>query len=196
MRLFSEEYIKKLFNLYCKNELDINIEKALEIYLNLKENNAIQLTNYQEETKMLSLLICDKNFQDAKSIKFSNIKINFRLLMNDIPSILQNIVAINDNTILKLCAVLNLCNEFKKCTTIKISKKQAMVLVALWKNCNYYKYIDSENGYNAICSFFKKNEQEIPSTVEYNEILDSLEKLSCIEIRNDVIYLVETLILG
>lgn len=80
-----------------------------------------------------------------------------------------------------------LCNIF----TVEITREQAIVLVALWKNCDVSHYINLSNGFDAVNTLYQKLDDCTMNQTIYNRIIDQLINLECIEVINEKIWLRE-----
>lgn len=175
-----------------KNEL--KDYDAFELYQELKDFGFVQISAPQEESPKMMMITIDslKEYNQGSSIKPGNIRLNIKKLIDAIPGVIEIVVGVNaDVPILLVCAALNLWKTLRDVSTVEISKDQAFVIVALWKNCNTERKIGLEKGYVAVNELLAKyGEPEITET-KYNKIIDSLIKIECIEMEENIIWLRE-----
>ncbi|MFI3173345.1 MAG: hypothetical protein R3Y58_13405 [Eubacteriales bacterium] len=170
-----------------------NISEDL-IYQKLNNNNFITISAPQEPPLMMSLLTMDtlKNYKSGQSIKPGNIKLNIKKLVDCIPSTVPIIYSIiYDNPILQISSALILWKSIKNIMTVEIRKEQAIVLIALWKKCNSDHEISLDEGFIDVKNAFNEFEETEISFEKYNEIIDQLSQIQCIELNNNIIWLRE-----
>ena len=170
---------------------DINDSLIYNQFLN---SGFLQITPPEEDPPMMQFLTMDslKNYKQGKSIKPGNIRLNIRNLIESIPSAVEMAVGIAiDLPVLKICAALNLWKTIKGFFTVEISKEEAFVIVSLWKNCDSRHEISLEKGFISTNELLKKYEEQEFSNIKYNQVIDSLIKLQCIELTEGVIWLRE-----
>lgn len=135
-----------------------------------------------------------ESYHSGHSIKPGNIKLNLKKLIAGIPSIIELTISIaTDIPILKICTALNVWKSVLDICTVPISKEQAFVIVALWKNCNSQNVIEAEQGYIAVNTLLKKYGESEITEIKYNKLLDSLEAIQCIELREESVFLKESI---
>lgn len=175
-----------------KNEL--KDYDAFELYQELKDFGFVQISAPQEEPPKMMMITIDslKEYNQGSSIKPGNIRLNIKKLIDAIPGVIEIVVGVNaDVPILLVCAALNLWKTLRDVSAVEISKDQAFVIVALWKNCNIERKLGLEKGYVAVNELLAKyGELEITET-KYNKIIDSLIKIKCIEMEENIIWLRE-----
>lgn len=76
-------------------------------------------------------------------------------------------------------------------STIEIKKEQAIIIVMLWKNCNEKHIISLEDGYRNANTFCKQVGESEFTWDKYVSIIDELEKMDCIELTDDGVWLRE-----
>ena len=170
---------------------DINDSLIYNQFLN---SGFLQITPPEEDPPMMQFITMDslKNYKQGKSIKPGNIRLNIRNLIESIPSAVEMAVGIAiDLPVLKICAALNLWKTIKGFFTVEISKEEAFVIVSLWKNCDSRHEISLEKGFISTNELLKKYEEQEFSNIKYNQVIDSLIKLQCIELTEGVIWLRE-----
>lgn len=160
----------------------------------LLECNCLKITPPQQEPPMMSFLTLDSlnNYHQGRSIKPGNIKINIKRLIDTLPEIVTATVSvISGITIIKICAAIAIWKKLRDVSTIDIKKEQAIIIFALWKNCNEKHIISLEDGYrdsNMLC----KQATESEFTWErYISTIEELEKIGCVKLTNDGIWLCE-----
>lgn len=170
---------------------DINDSLIYNQFLN---SGFLQITPPEEDPPMMQFITMDslKNYKQGKSIKPGNIRLNIRNLIESIPSAVEMAAGIAiDLPVLKICAALNLWKTIKGFFTVEISKEEAFVIVSLWKNCDSRHEISLEKGFISTNELLKKYEEQGFSNIKYNQVIDSLIKLQCIELTEGVIWLRE-----
>ena len=96
-----------------------------------------------------------------------------------------------DNLVITICGALSLWLKLKDIATINISKEQAFVIVALWKNCNSNHKILLSDGLIAANNLFNQYGEPEITSLKYNMIIDSLVEIECIELTEEIIWLRE-----
>ena len=117
-------------------EEDISSKDLLQSFF---KSGGLVITPPQQEPPMMHMLVVDSlhNYNKGESIKPGNIKLNIRHLIEFLPDLTAATVGIAmDIPILKVCAALNIWKMLRAVTTVEITKEQAIVVVALWDNCN------------------------------------------------------------
>lgn len=169
-------------------------EKEAERLLHeLLNSGCIQISAPKEDFMMHCLRIDALNsYNSGESIKPGNIFLNIRKLINTIPNIIGfGVSATYDITILKVCSVLNLWINMRNIMTVKINKEQAIVIIALWKNCNYEHKIELVNGHICTNNLMQVLGEDNISWKKYNLIIDQLVQIHCIELEEGIIWLRE-----
>lgn len=164
------------------------------IYNHFLNSGFLQITPPEEDPPMMQFITMDslKNYKQGKSIKPGNIRLNIRNLIESIPSAVEMAAGIAiDLPVLKICAALNLWKTIKGFFTVEISKEEAFVIVSLWKNCDSRHEISLEKGFISTNELLKECEEQGFSNIKYNQVIDSLIKLQCIELTEGVIWLRE-----
>lgn len=189
---------EKIFNDIIEyiNSVELNYESDdySLVYKDLVSSGFLQITPPEEEPPKMHMLTMDslKNFQKGNSIKPGNIRLNIRKLIDTIPNVVEMAISIATNIpVLQICSALNIWKALREVLTVEITKEQAFVIVALWKNCNQKQKITLEDGYkatNALCERF--SEPKI-TNIKYNHTIDSLINLQCIELNEGIIWLRE-----
>lgn len=170
-----------------------NVDSS-SFYQELVDTGFIVITAPQEDPPKMSFITIDclKNYLSGSSTKPGNIRLNMKTLISSIPDLTVCTFSIAmDNHILKLCAALEIWKTIQNVCTVDISKDQAFVIVALWKNCNSYQQITTEDGYTASAKLYQEYGEQPLTDIKYNQTLDTLIELRCIEIEKDVIWLRE-----
>lgn len=183
--------IFEYLNLSGLSKQDHDLSSIFRYYLDC---GFLSMTAPTEDPPMMSFMTMDslKNYNSGRSIKPGNIRLNIKDLIDSIPSMVELAISIaTEIPILQVCAALNLWKSLREIITVEISKEQAFVIVSLWKNCDSKHRISIDKGLKAVNALLKKY-GEIPiSNTKYNQLLDSLESIQCIEIENGVIWLRE-----
>ena len=188
-----EAELESIISLYLA-KLDEENVGSLSLYQELVDAGFIYITAPKEDRPMMSFLTMDslKNYYGGRSIKSGNIRLNINTLVSSIPEFTVSAFGIaTDAPILKVCAALEIWKTIRDICTVNISKDQAFVIVALWKNCDYYHQITTESGFKASVKLYQQYGEPSISSIKYNHILDSLLDIECIEIEEDVIWLRE-----
>ena len=137
----------------------------------------------------------DKNsyeYKKGESIKPGNIKLNIRCLIKHLPDIVVSTKdIITDSLILKVCAALNIWKILWSVSTVKITKEQAIFIIALWNNCDQQKRIVLERGYVCFKSLYEQIETSKCTWELYIRLIDDLEKIHSIKLDDKGIWLCE-----
>lgn len=158
------------------------------------KKNYLSITPPEEEPPMMQFLTIDslKNYNSGQSIKAGNIILNIRKLISTFPNVIAASVSISyDIPILKICAALSIWKELHDVFTIEITREQAIVLVALWKNCDNTQHISLSDGFIAVNTLYKNLDDCVMNQTTYNRIIDQLINLKCIEVTDERIWLRE-----
>lgn len=148
--------IERTSNLLGKN--DISSKDIMQHFL---ESGGLLITPPQQEPVIMHMLVLDSlnNYNKGESIKPGNIKLNIRHLIKHLPDITAATVEIAmDIPILKICAALNIWKMLRNIATVKITKEQAIAIIALWKNCNQQQRITLEQGFDCFKSLYERIE--------------------------------------
>ena len=178
-----------LSNVFSNQSNDVSL-----IYNNLVRSRFVSISPPLEEPPMMQLLTMDslRNYKDGSSIKPGNILLNIRKLIEAIPEVVSiGAGMISDNHIVTVCGALSLWLKLRDIATINISKEQAFVIVALWKNCNSNHKISLDDGFIATNNLFDQYGEPEITRLKYNMIIDSLVKIECIELTEEIIWLRE-----
>lgn len=175
--------------------------KASEIYDFLEKNDYIKITppSYTylmppPESGAMYCITLDslKNFNSGRSIKSGNIRLNIKKLINALPDAVSlGIGMSSENPIVVVCGALSLWLKLKDVATISISKEQAFVIVALWKAGNSENKILLNDGFTATNELLKQYGEPQITIKKYNNLIDSLSKMRCIELTEETILLKE-----
>lgn len=164
------------------------------IYNQFIDSGFLQITPPEEDPPMTQFITTDPliNYKQGNSIKPGNIRLNIRKLIESIPSAVEMAASIAvDLPILKICAALNLWKTITGFFTVKISKEEAFVIASLWQNCDYRHEISLEKGFISTNKLLKTYKEQEFSNIKYNQVIDSLIKLQCIELTEGIIWLKE-----
>ena len=178
-----------LSNVFSNQNNDVSL-----IYNNLVRSRFVSISPPLEEPPMMQLLTMDslRNYKDGSSIKPGNILLNIRKLIEAIPEVVSiGAGMVSDNHIVTVCGALSLWLKLRDIATINISKEQAFVIVALWKNCNSNHKISLDDGFIATNNLFVQYGEPEIASLKYNMIIDSLVKIECIELTEEIIWLRE-----
>lgn len=182
------ELIKIIDATTNKSPLNTNL-----LYEEFKKNY-INITPPEEEPPMMQFLTIDslRNYKSGQSFKAGNIILNIKKLINSLPAIVAASVSISyEIPILKVCAALALWKELRDIFTVEITREQAIVLVALWNNCDNTHHINISDGFVAANTLYKNLDDCTMNQTIYNRIIDQLTILQCIELTDENIWLRE-----
>lgn len=164
------------------------------IYNNLVKSRFISISPPLEKPPMMQFLTMDplQNYKDGSSIKPGNILLNIRKLIEAIPEFVSiGTGMVCENPVITICGALSLWLKLRDIATINISKEQAFVIVALWRNCNSKHKISLDDGFTATNNLFNEYGEPEITSLKYNMIIDSLVKIECIELTEEIIWLRE-----
>lgn len=170
---------------------DINSKNILQQFL---ESGGLLITPPQQEPFLMHMLVLDSlsNYNKGESIKPGNIKLNIRRLIKHLPDITAATVEIaTDIPILKICAALNIWKMLRDVATVKITKEQAIAIIALWKNCNQQQRITLEEGFDCFKSLYERIETSKCTWEQYINIINDLEKIDSLKLDSNGIWLCE-----
>ena len=172
-------------------EEDISSKDILQSFF---KSGGLVITPPQQEPPMMHMLVVDSlhNYNKGESIKPGNIKLNIRHLIEFLPDLTAATVGIAmDIPILKVCAALNIWKMLSAVTTVEITKEQAIVVVALWDNCNQQQRITLEKGFECFRSLYENIETSNCTWEQYIKLISDLEKIGSLELDSNGIWLRE-----
>lgn len=172
-------------------EEDISSKDILQSFF---KNGGLVITPPQQEPPMMRMLVVDSlnNYNKGESIKPGNIKLNICHLIESLPDLTEAAVGIAmDIPILKVCAALNIWKMLRAVTTVEITKEQAIVVVALWDNCNQQQRITLEKGFECFRSLYESIETSNCTWERYIKLISDLEKIGSLELDSNGIWLRE-----
>lgn len=178
----------------CCDKISCNTLSTIDIEQSLLQSNCLCISAPMEEPPMLQMITISslQSLKSGQSIKPGNIKLNIKNLIDSLPDIISFSVSMAiDIPILKVCAALSLWKMIRKVSMVEITKGQAIVILALWKNCDSKHKIKIEYGFekvNLLCRQLTENEF---TWTEYIDILNELENLQSIEVDMNGIWLRE-----
>ena len=196
------ELVKSINKSITKNSIDKDYTVSTQIFYDFIKCGFIELQApliEKNDWPRVQLVTFDKikSFSDlegGRTIKPGNVILNLKKLIDSLP----NIVALSasmaiDTPLLKVCSALCLWKEIRDVMTIEITRMQAIVIIALWRFCDCTHHISLDYGYKCVNYFCESIGEKGLSWDEYNSILDKLLKLHCIDIRDEVIWLCESI---
>lgn len=172
-------------------EEDISSKDILQSFF---KSGGLVITSPQQEPPMMHMLVVGSlhNYNKGESIKPGNIKLNIRHLIEFLPDLTAATVGIAmDIPILKVCAALNIWKMLRAVTTVEITKEQAIVIVALWDNCNQQQRITLEKGFECFRSLYENIETSNCTWEQYIKLISDLEKIGSLELDSNEIWLRE-----
>lgn len=172
-------------------EEDISSKDILQSFF---KSVGLVITPPQQEPPMMHMLVIDSlhNYNKGESIKPGNIKLNICHLIEFLPDLTEAAVEIvTDIPILKVCAALNIWKMLRAVTTVEITKEQAIVVVALWGNCNQQQRITLEKGFECFRSLYENIETSNCTWEQYIKLISDLEKIGSLELDSNEIWLRE-----
>lgn len=172
-------------------EEDISSKDILQSFF---KSGGLVITPPQQEPPMMRMLVVDSlnNYNKGESIKPGNIKLNICHLIESLPDLTEAAVGIAmDIPILKVCAALNIWKMLRAVTTVEITKEQAIVVVALWDNCNQQQRITLEKGFECFRSLYESIETSNCTWERYIKLISDLEKIGSLELDSNGIRLRE-----
>lgn len=172
-------------------EEDISSKDILQSFF---KSEGLVITPPQQEPPMMHMLVIDSlhNYNKGESIKPGNIKLNICHLIEFLPDLTEAAVEIvTDIPILKVCAALNIWKMLRAVTTVEITKEQAIVVVALWGNCNQQQRITLEKGFECFRSLYENIETSNCTWEQYIKLISDLEKIGSLELDSNEIWLRE-----
>lgn len=164
------------------------------IYNDLVKSRFISISPPLEEPPRMQFLTMDslRNYKAGSSIKPGNITLNIRKLIEEIPEVVSiGTSMVCDNLVITICGALSLWRKLRDIATINISKEQAFVIVALWRNCDSNHKISLGDGFIATNNLFNQYGEPEITSLKYNMIIDSLVEIECIELTEEIIWLRE-----
>lgn len=170
---------------------DISSKDILQSFL---KSGGLVITPPQQESPVMHMLVLDSlhNYNKGESIKPGNIKLNIRHLIECLPDLTEAAVGIaTDIPILKVCAALNIWKMIRTVTTVEITKEQAIVVVALWDNCNQQQRITLEKGFECFRFLYENIETSNCTWEQYIKLISDLEKIGSLELDSNGIWLCE-----
>lgn len=185
-----------IYECISSTEYQIPDYNLLSIYQSYLDDGFLSVTSPTQDKPMMGWLTMDslKNYRRGSSIKPGNICLNIKKLIANIPSFHEQVIVLAcEMPYRKIYAALHLWKLLVETFGVEISKEQAFVIVALWKNCDYTHKISIDKGLECVNILLKKYDELALSDKKYNQILDSLESIQCLEMKDGNIYLRESI---
>lgn len=173
---------------------DENADASL-IYNSLVRCGSVSIKPPLEEKPKMQFITMDplRSYKKGNSMKPGNILLNIRKLMEAIPDMVSVGAGMTyDNLLLTVCAALSLWVKLRDIATVEISKEQAFVIVALWRDCDPDREIALDDGFAAVNSLLKQYGEPEITYLKYNMVVDSLVEMQCIELTEGIIWLRES----
>lgn len=189
--------IQQLETVIAENLSDHFSNEAVDsslIYNDLVKCGFISITPPLEAPPMTQFLTINslRNYREGSSIKPGNILLNFRKLIEAIPDVVSIGAGMAcDNLVVTVCGAFSLWLKLRDIATVSISKEQAFTIVALWRGCNPAHKISLDEGFVATNKLLKQYGEPEMTDLKYNILIDSLEKIQCIELTEGIIWLRE-----
>ncbi len=153
-------------------------EDAKQIMIELVKKGGIRITAPQEFAH--------------SSNKPGNILINYRGFLRDLPKYTVGKRGFSaQNPIFLTTVFLELWKKVADIVTVDIGKSHAILVYALWNNCDEKQMISYENGYICFENLHIQVKDENCSDGTYSQLLKELEKLKVIKIYEDGIFMSE-----
>ena len=174
--------------------LSSNDMNSQDIMRYFGESGCLLITAPQQEPFLMHMLTVDslRDFNKGESIKPGNIRLNIRRLIGHLPDITAATVGIAmDIPILKVCAALNIWKMLRDVSTVRINKEQAIIIIALWENCNQQQRITLEQGFECVKALYRQIEAVEFTWEQYINTIDELEKIDSLKIDDEGIWLCE-----
>jgi len=155
---------------------------------------AITMTPPQEEPVTLGFMLIDplQNYSSGASIKPGNITLNIKQLIHNLPDLAWACDSLfRDAQFLKIMAFFRIWTLLRNTVTIPITKRQAIVILTLWKNCGSNHRITVEQGFEQSNLLCRQIEEPEFQEWEYSKILDDLSHIGSVELDEKGIWLRE-----
>ncbi len=126
------------------------------------------------------------------SRKPGNVLLNWRRLFNTLPELaLGGVGATSVPRWLVPLACLHLWNRLNESAVEELSDVEASTITALWLNRRDDRKIDAESGFDVTNRHRRELGLESLTKMRYEQCLDRLQALRCVELRDGVIWLRE-----
>lgn len=169
------------------------LDDANSIFSELSKNASISI---YKPRSIFDLGLINRQSQyssDYYSLKTANIKLNMKKVIKSVPAIIVGGTTLNnDSPIVKVCVAIYLWQILVDAIKITVTKEQAFLMIALWKNC-YRKRISVERGLECVNALLKEQNEEVLTKEKYWKLLCALEDIKCIEINEGEIKLQESI---
>lgn len=133
-------------------------------------------------------MIKKENVEGAKSYKLKNIIFNMKKIIGEIPKVRSSADLIRSSDAFKMiCGCIVIFSVIKDMVTVEIREDAANLLILLWQISEGREEISSD--------YVFSNEQILEAGYSENklsELLDKLEKLGCIKLKESAIQLKES----
>lgn len=186
--------IASLIERTLSGELEEKVLNTKDIMKQLFESGGLSMTPPQQESLRMNYITLDslKNFNKGQSIKAGNIRLNIRRFIDYLPDMVSATVEVaTDIPILKVCAALNIWKLLRNVLTVEITKEQAIVIIALWENCDQRQRISLEQGFACVSALYEQIEKTECVWEHYIKIINDLEKIYSLELDDEGIWLRE-----
>ena len=167
--------------------------QAYEIARSLFQANCIRVTPPQEpELVMYEMTFSSGHVLEGQSRKPGNIRINIKMLIKSLPELTERGVNIALGIpVLKVASALAIWRLLLQTATIKIERPHAVVVLALWQNCDQYHRIGLEKGFERVNLFCRQIGEPELDWETYILRLQELEKNKNLELDDHGIWMCE-----
>jgi hypothetical protein len=146
---------------------------------------------YRHEPYVIVAEESGKNTYSGYSRKLGNIFLNWKNLFKLAPDIVLTGTGINSPWLIPFVA-LHIWNITLAETKIDISSRHAIVLLSMWQHRSEENEISEENAFTKTNIFCTQNDISIFTTDEFAKIIDELHRMKCVELKDGIIWLRES----
>jgi hypothetical protein len=178
-----------------KEIIDSNTRECTAISEEQKEkllSSFVQIREPEPEERTFGLIVLsDHKMGGGASCKPGNIVLNWRRLFNSFPGLAAGIVGAGNSTCLLALAALGIWMELYSAAKITLDTNQAVAMKAMWDNVGGRQRISEDLAFKKTNEMLKDFGFPPIENVAFANVINSLERIGCLEITDGDIWLRE-----
>ncbi|EIY3427312.1 hypothetical protein MMS71_004510 [Salmonella enterica subsp. enterica serovar Derby] len=145
----------------------------------------------KEKFVMEYITVNSSGRRGRKSRKLGNFVLNWRKLFNDLPDLVLTAAGVAAEPKLVFFAALSIWNKIWCHSSIELTPEHATVLYALWQGRDEYNKIKRDDAFAKSGIQFNFYGMQELVDISFDDIIDDLIKMRCIEVNDNIIWLRE-----
>ncbi|EIX5114563.1 hypothetical protein ABG174_004787, partial [Salmonella enterica subsp. enterica serovar Derby] len=145
----------------------------------------------KEKFVMEYITVNSSGRRGGKSRKLGNFVLNWRKLFNDLPDLVLTAAGVAAEPKLVFFAALSIWNKIWCHSSIELTPEHATVLYALWQGRDEYNKIKRDDAFAKSGIQFNFYGMQELVDISFDDIIDDLIKMRCIEVNDNIIWLRE-----